>query len=677
MLITLVSCGKKTAPVSEHISQTAIPLSAITLNYAPTSLCAFKNIAFAIYDNKIIRYDVTDGSEEVIVAITDGSELLAVGCNSYYVAAVSDVYIYVYDYDGHTVALYPHSMSNITVSDVAVSSDYVAFGCTSRDIYGICVYDIDEMKISVIPSDEWKADEDAIPRRIDLSEDGDMYINMDHNLGPYGGSNTVCEYRIKSGKVRYSAETDVISPNGCFDSEGNFYALDSYLNDDSEFLQFISEFDRDELVFSDIALVDNDALYEKGITPVDVEILDRPEIGLYDRTIVYDDYYLEYADGDNFTIYNETANVIISFTRDTSLEPLIVLMPDSNYVHNFRSWAAEYMVQTGRQMIIQTYPAEKYIDNMYTKLMAEDSDFDVFFADESLLSSVIGSSMHVPLDSYEGIVYNFDNVYTEGVKEFMSTDDGIFGVPLQISFSGPLEIFDDSCTLPEMPTIDDIFALCDSLEGSGKKAFTMRTLLFKTVRNIVEEMIYQDGAIDEEVLAGYLERLKGYNDAGVLCDGEGEGIIGWGMIPFDFINLKIGNLEGRRIIASPTVGETKYMALSATAIINPASQNIDAAAELLELLSSEYVVYDNINYGLIIGKDPEKNPDYASLTDLQKGYVELVLSLYEHSKPERLGAIDDMTEFVNETVADLFDGKISSEKAADKIASKVTHAILE
>ena len=36
-----------------------------------------------------------------------------------------------------------------------------------------------------------------------------------------------------------------------------------------------------------------------------------------------------------------------------------------------------------------------------------------------------------------------------------------------------------------------------------------------------------------------------------------------------------------------------------------------------------------------------------------------------------------MTEFVNETVADLFDGKISSEKAADKIASKVTHAILE
>lgn len=53
MLITLVSCGKKTAPVSEHISQTAIPLSAITLNYTPTSLCAFKNIALQFMTTRL------------------------------------------------------------------------------------------------------------------------------------------------------------------------------------------------------------------------------------------------------------------------------------------------------------------------------------------------------------------------------------------------------------------------------------------------------------------------------------------------------------------------------------------------------------------------------------------------------------------------------------------------
>ena len=679
ILIAFSSCAKGEEKLSEHISQTPVELSALKLDYDHVSVCAYKNIVFALKGNSLVRYDLATGENTVIAVVGSDYQPRVIGCSGYNVAVIDDKNITVYDYDGNSLSIYPHLISDETeIVDVAVSDDYVIVAGRTASLDSIVAYNYaDKDWEPKVLSNEWKPSDDARIARLGVSDDGVLYVNSDYGFDFYSALNNLCEIRISSGNVKYSGDTGNVSPEGCFGRDGVFYALDSSVDGDSSLVQFIREFDREDLTFSDIVLVDNESLYEKGVKPAEIEVYDLPEIGLYNQTKLGDDYSLEYADGSSFTIYNDTTSTLVAFTKDESLKPLTILIPANENAETFRIWAKEYMLNTGRQVVIDTYPPERYIDNMYTKLMAEDDDYDIFFADPALLKSILDSSMYVPLNDYEDIVYNFDNVYAEGIRELMSVDGNIFGIPMEVSILCPLDITDDSYSVSDYPTVDELFELCESLKGSGKKAFRARNLLSKTIENILNDMIYGDGDIDEDRLAQYLEKFKSYNDAGVLCDGDTEAVISWGVIGFDYLNLKMNEFEGRHIVASPTVDEHQYLSVNATALINKSSQNIDAAAGFMAILSGESVVYDNANFGRLFGRDVEKNSSYSELSEGQRQNAAYAASLFENSRIDVLDAVEGVPDYINEVIGRLFDGDITPQDAAKKLKNKVARAIFE
>ncbi len=438
----------------------------------------------------------------------------------------------------------------------------------------------------------------------------------------------------------------------------------------------------EELFFNDYLLVDTDALSEMGFGPVDGSLISYPELGITDSVYIKDSYLLEYADGDTFVIYNETASTLMAFTRDMTLKPVVIAVPGSRQSQNeaFRDRITRYTALTGRQVELRCYDTENYKDVMSTKIMAQDSDFDLFIADDVLMQNIISKSAYEPLDGYGKIVANFDSVYAKGVKELMTDENGIFGIPLSMHIPGTQKVTDGT-SYAKYPTLEDFYDLCDSLEGTGKKALKDRLLLTQMTDNLLDEMLANGGDIDKDTLASFLSKLKAYNDKGVLCDGDKPYVLEFGNQFFIYDSSASYTPVDINTVHAPVAGNTNYIILDETMVLNRSSENMEAAAEFLAFLSSEEVVYGHIitaHFRDLIGRDVEKNREYAKMSEDDKAFAAYSLTLLENSKPTKLSGADSLPEFLRDEIfTPLFDGELSPEKAADKIAKRLSYTLFE
>ncbi len=683
IILTAVSCSKETVALSKHVSTAPIPISGIKLPTDVQSLAVYKNVAFTLTDGEVFRYDIMTGEKLLLTTDTDAQ---SIGCNGYYLAVVGSHNISVYDYDGNAICSYPHNIKDLTVADVAVNNDTVVLLQDNNRFDSIHTLDIKSGKVKKLP-DDWKPAKEVDVFGISLNENGMLSISSSYDFSFSGFKHNLCKYKLSNGKLVYTADTSESSFRGCFGADGEFYYVDSfnqsYKDGDYYIEQFIRKFDKEEAFFNDYLLVDNASIHKMGFGPVDGMLLNIPELGITDSATISDQYYLEYSDGDSFVIYNKTAATLVAFTRDTSLEPIVIIMPGSrqSFNNSFRYRTARYTALTGRQVEIRNYDTQSYQDGVRTKIMAQDSDFDLFIADSYLLSSLLANSAYEPLDSYEGIADNFDEIYAKGMKSLMSSDKGIFGIPLSMHISGSQKVVDDTVTYPINPTLGDFYALCDSLDGTGKKALESRLLLTQMTNNLLEEMVATEGRINEATLAEFLSKLKYYNDKGVLCDGDSPHVLEFGSKFFVYDGSGALAPVDTRTVHAPIAGDTVYININKVMMLNSASKNKDAAAEFLELLSSEDVVYSNLaddSYHYLFGRDIEKNVDYPQMTEDERNYASYCIKLFENSKLAGLDTADRFMEFLRDDIfAPLFDGKITPEKASEEINYRIAYTYFE
>lgn len=673
-LLTSCSQNKIHSPTaSEYISDEPLPLTGVQLDYKPSSLAAYKNIAFILSDSKLSRFDILSGDTAVIL---DNTDALAVGCDSASFAVVSPSDVTAYDHSGELLKKISTDINLSEVSDIAIFGSSIAFADTSKpsNIYFV---DLSSNKLKLLP-DTWKmGSKDATVQKLSFTDDGTLRISNKLNFGYAGSDFRVLEYDIEGDEIVSSYDATETAYNGCFGTDGDFYYVENYTSGfgtDLSWKQFVSKLSRDG-VSSNVMIVDNEEFKKLGIEPKNVYTHDIVDEHDYLFTTVLDEYSFEYSDGESFVVWNQTAGTLEAFNSGSRLDALLLLVPDTS------SWflkdlIVDYTAKTGRQVIMSTQPDEEYSDRLRTKLLAGDSDFDLFISDAVLLRSILENSAYQPLDGYENLSANFDSVLAEGIRELMTAEHGLFGVPMSFSFWGCLKQAGDY-KVPRDWTDKELFETCEQLPN-GYKLFNDRFMLTRTVVNYVEDMIQKDGEINKDELSDFLGKLKSYNDKGVLCDGDADAVMTYGMVFFTASELKINDVDSSEINISPTRSGTKYIGLQSTMMMNQASKNKDAAAEFLTMMTSLGYVYTNEGFCPLIGRDIKKNTCYESLTDFQRAALEYSLTVYKNSKPATLAVDEEFTQFVASAVVEaLFDGELNASDAAQKIIDEVSYTYFE
>ncbi len=676
-VLMLVSCTPESAiefSPSGYISLSPMPLSGISLEYSPLSACAYKNVAFTLADGQINRIDITTGEQATVM---EHKTALGIGANDSCIAVISADSVGLYDYDGNQLVIILHGLSLGEVTDVDILGSRVAFISHTEKRDDIYIADLSNGSILTV-SDGWRSSKNRLEviRLSLLSDRLQLVFRHNFSLAGYDLSLTECDH---SGEKVMLAE-NIQADDGYFDEAGEYYYTEGYsyiMGDTSKLNQVIKKLDRETLTSSNVMLVDNNGLYEMGIKPKEsyTSELDQPGYGKVYHTTYSDDYYLEYADGDSFVIYNEDAATFAAFTRDLTLEPLVIIMPTGIHEGILRNWISDYTAQTGRQLEYKIYP--EYSQLMLTKLLAQDDDFDIFFSTQDILNGILANEAYAPLDSYPNIVNNLENNYTEGTVGLMTDNGKLFGVPMRISMWGNLWLVDESVSVSVTPTIDEIFALCESLEGSGKTLFKSQTMLDRITQNLLEQMVDSKDDVDVQALTEYFAKLKDYNDRGILC-GEENYIFDYGHIYYDYLNLRHLKTDGGRITVAPTQGETRFVEIDLAMLINPASENKDAAAEFIEVVTAEKSVYNNENR-LMLGRRLSKNSHIANYDDSITEQVELFASFISGSKHTRLMpavAAEDYS-LSEKIIIPMLSGEITPEKAANDLDYRVAYVMYE
>ena len=652
---------------SAYISNERLPLSGITLKGNITEVAVHKNIAFTLNDEgSIVRRDIASGESAPVIM---GSEALSIGCDTSILAVVTGSSIVLYDYDGNELKNIPFDDTVKEATAVAVGDRYAAFVSSLESGDEIRLVNIDSGNITTL-SDEWRmGNVNAKVIGMTFSSDDSVCISYISSMSLAGGAVRAVEYDISSSEVTRFVEKEYLDgKTGWFSSDGEFYYLDyaagQYIRD---YYRTIVKVDKEGSA-SNYMLIDDMGLRKLGIKPQEVY---KDDYGDMDG----DEYQIKYADGENFVIWDKTAGTLAAFSSNDELIPLTLIVSDdlqTGLRASLTKLAEEFLAKTGRQLVIKYYPAENYNRNMLTKILARDSDFDLFMAGESLLINVMDSSAYEPLDGYEGVVYNFDNVYAPGVKEFMTAEGGILGIPWTLGYNN-LELTDSSIEVSEKFTIDELFDLCGSIEGTGKYVFDNDLMVRFAVFNILDEMIIQNNEIDEEELAGYFAKFKEYYDKGVLIGERGGSILTNGFVDFKFDagNYDLNPIESPDIITCPLAGDTLYLRLEKAILMNSSSENKEAAAEFLELLSGEDAVYSDTIY-LHIGRDVTRHSGYEQLSDMEKEHMANSLRLFEGALPSRVWIGENITAVTDEILAAMLSGEMTPEEAAEEYSGRIS-----
>ena len=677
--LSLVSCGNTfTFECSEYIISKPLPLSGVKLDYVPQSLASYKNIAFALADGKVERIDIVSGARETVL---DSSSAIAIGCDGGRLVAVSSSAVSVYDYDGERFAQIPLEATIGGIADIAIGGNCVVFADTAKPSK-IYYADLKAETVTLLP-DTWRIGaRDAQVARVDISSDGAVCLSYSYNHGLAGSSLRVIGYDIESDAILSKLDPGASAQYGAFSSAGEFYYIENYNSGTrtvSAWRQFISKISVDG-TSSNVMMIDNDGLKELGIEPKDFYRYNSSDpFGSYEVIIPTDRYSLEYADGESFVVWNQTAGTVAAFSTDSELEALVLLVPDDYTKYDLNELIVKYTVKTGRQVVTVSYPQEEYDDRLRTKLLAGDSDFDLFISNAELLRSILENTAYQPLDGYEELTENFDNVLADGVRGLMTADGGLFGVPMRINFWGCLKLTGEY-NVPQSWTTAELFELCDNIPD-GKRVYGDRFMLTRTIFNYIEDMIQKDGGIDKQELSGFFGKLKEYNDSGVLCDGDNDPILTYGAVFFSMPELQFNDVENQVMTIAPTRSGTKYLELGRTMLMNRASESKDFAAELLTLMTSPEVVYNNDDFAHILslmGRDIKRNSCYNGLTDSKKEILEYSMSMYQNSRPSKLDSAEGLPQFIAYDVVEcLFNGDITPDEAAQKVIDEVAYVYFE
>ena len=350
------------------------------------------------------------------------------------------------------------------------------------------------------------------------------------------------------------------------------------------------------------------------------------------------------------------------------------------------------------------YAYDKFVENLRIKLLAGDDDYDVVMLEhaDELLASILNYGLYLPLETYESISSGFDKYY-DGVRDVMSYDGHIYGIPYYLTAYGFTSETDTKDTLDKLSydyTIDDFWNLCEEF-GSTRIMFctelTNKKPFYYIISSIIEDGM-RKGEISRDTLLECIETYMKYREAGSLnlnIPGNGPLRIIGGI--GGTLDAKFEEREYKTLRSLPSYDGKRYIDVKSMAYINSKTKNSDLAAEYLSMLVSDdylpwcsnydksYLAKDvNSYFYLSYGEDelateykkikvPAGENDYMS--ECNAFLVENGENLFTNAAPRiYTGCLEDM---IKEVYNGLNDGKLTAEEAADKIYSEASYQLME
>ena len=347
------------------------------------------------------------------------------------------------------------------------------------------------------------------------------------------------------------------------------------------------------------------------------------------------------------------------------------------------------------------YAHDKFVDNLRVKLLAGDDDYDVVMLEhaDELLASILNYNLYLPLEDYDSISSGFDK-YFDGVRDVMSYDGHIFGIPYYLTVEGFTSEDNTIDKLSSDYTLDDFWKLCEEF-GSSRLMFcttlTNHKPFYYIISSILEDGM-RKGDISRDTILECIETYMKYRKAGSLnLNPPGDGplrIIGGigGTLDSNFDERKYKGLR-----SLPTYDGKRYVNIKSMAYINSKTKNTDFAVQYLSMLVSDdylawiteyqksYLAKDKDSY-FCFSPEPNKLENEYRRTKLSgeenfymRGCNPFLVNngedIFVNAAPRiYTGSLEDM---INEVYDGLNEGKLTAEEAADKIYSEASYQLME
>lgn len=296
---------------------------------------------------------------------------------------------------------------------------------------------------------------------------------------------------------------------------------------------------------------------------------------------------------------NDTGEKITVLYRNS---PPVTTMLQSNYETEF-GWMHGAMERMNTQFEEENkiavnakgYAHDKFVENLRLKLLAGDDDYDVVMLEhaDELLASIINYNLYLPLETYDSISSGFDG-YFDGVRDVMSYDGHIFGIPYYLTVDGFTSEDDTIDKLSRDYTLDDFWKLCEEF-GSSRLMFCTKTTNHKPFYYIISSILedgMRNGEISRDTILGCIETYMKYREAGSLnltVPGDGPlriiGGIG-GTLEAKFL---FDDREYKGLRSLPTYDGKRYFDIKSMAYINSKTKNKDFAVQYLSQIGRAHV----------------------------------------------------------------------------------------
>ncbi len=196
--------------------------------------------------------------------------------------------------------------------------------------------------------------------------------------------------------------------------------------------------------------------------------------------------------------------------------PLRILAPD--HVHfwdQYEEILLAYRTEHRRNVEVTEIPQEAWTDKLLLKLMAQDSDFDLYWladtASDTVLASVLDKNRYLPMEEElfagEGIPHGADGMFR---------DDGVlYGVPMDLScwlIEVNRELFDaHGLTIPGNSwTADDLWKLCADVRKLGEELYVFGDVM-EISAYLLQEWLETEPD-NEQALLDLAENITEYAD---------------------------------------------------------------------------------------------------------------------------------------------------------------------
>lgn len=472
-LLLLCACSDKSYTVQSKYNTDALPEGTFYLGNNIYSVYPYNDLLYTVSHNEDETYSVgtfdltTNEYNEIYTC--DGIYDFFVDKNGVYLSTESQ--IHHLSLDGKLKDTYeiPANESGDMLSyySIAANDDYIIYGANYRDAkkdkyFWSVTYSLDDDSAPVVNE----------PLKLDNSNDDIEQIMPTENNDEFYlyGMFAAITYNVKTQTAELQME------------DTNKYSCVDYVPNDEYLHALKIDYSAGREMVELISLAKDGYKYESDRT-VRYETLYNlkkavcEENGVTDADMMIDFADVFYVNG-YYVLKDMAAPVVYIYSADFGNESdsvtVLGVRPPTNtesfsgkddYYGRMHSTISDinvdYMNDVGAKVNTEMYSRDTFIDKLRLRMLAGDNEIDVVCLEnaDELIASILRYDLYLPLETSAEITAGFDG-YIDGVRDAMTYNGHIFGIPYYLSANGIITANADM--LKKDYSLDDFFSAVDA-----------------------------------------------------------------------------------------------------------------------------------------------------------------------------------------------------------------------